>query len=206
MYSSNKFTEGDKADYTLVEVHERITRQHLGGQALANNILRVGYYFSSMVQDAKEYLKKCDQCQRQRENYSAPSTKLYMLTSTWTFSQWGMYILGPFPRTLGQLKYLILAINYFTKWVEAEALVEITTTNILEFLKRSILARFGVPQDIVTDNGTQFIDMKLKTLEELKVKQHFELVKHPQTNVQVEAANQVLLKGLKRRLEAAKAN
>lgn len=206
MYSSNKFIKGENVDYAFVEVHERITGQHLGAQTLANNILRDGYYFSSMVQDVKEYVKKCDQCQRQRESYSAPSTKFHMLTSTWTFSQWGMYILGPFPPATGQLKYLIVAINYFTKWVEVEALVKITTTNILEFIKRSILARFGVPQDIVTANGTQFIDMKLNTLEELKVKQHFELVNHPQTNIHVEATNQVLLKGLKRRLEAAKAN
>lgn len=82
-----------------------------------------------------------------------------------------MDILIPFPQAPGQLKYLIVVVDYFTKWMEVEALAKITMANILKFLKRKILTRFGIPQVIITDNGTQFSDRNLKALmEELRVK------------------------------------
>lgn len=82
-----------------------------------------------------------------------------------------MDILGPFTSVLGQLKYLIIIMDYFTKWIETKALANITTTKILKFLKSNVLSRFGVPQAIVANNRTQFIDKRFKILlEELKVK------------------------------------
>lgn len=79
--------------------------------------------------------------------------------------------------------------------------------NALKFFKRNILTRFGISQAIVTDNGNQFINKNLKPLlEELKIKQYFVLVEHPQINGLTEALSRVFLKGLKRRLQIAKGN
>lgn len=75
-----------------------------------------------------------------------------------------MDIIAPFPLALSQLKYLLLVIEYFTKWIELDTLEIITSTNILNFLKKNILVRFGVPRAIMTDNETQFIDKKFKFL------------------------------------------
>lgn len=72
--------------------------------------------------------------------------------------------MGPFTPSIGQLRYLIVSMEYFTKWIEAEALENFTIANVLKFFKRNILARLGVPQAIVTENGTQFIDKRLKCL------------------------------------------
>ncbi|GAU32026.1 hypothetical protein TSUD_147220 [Trifolium subterraneum] len=102
-------------------------------------------------------------------------------------------------------KYLVVGVDYFTKWVEAEPLPEITSFRILRFFKRDILCRFGIPQAVVTDNGAQFTDKTFRGfLAKINTKHHFNSVEHPQTNGQVEAANRVILRGLRRRLGDAK--
>ncbi|GAU34620.1 hypothetical protein TSUD_394110 [Trifolium subterraneum] len=106
--------------------------------------------------------------------------------------------------TLGKPKTSSFYLS-FTKWVEAEPLSEITSFRILRFFKRDILCRFGIPQAVVTDNGTQFTDKTFRGfLAKINTKHHFTSVEHPQTNGQAEAANRVILRGLRRRLGDAK--
>jgi len=89
-------------------------------------------------------------------------------------------LLGPFPKAAGQLKYLFVAIDYSTKWIEAEPLAKITAKNVLRFFKRNILARFGVPTLVIFDNGTQFTDQRfLDYLRNIDIKQSFTFVEHP---------------------------
>jgi len=119
---------------------------------------------------------------------------------------WGINILGPFPLAIRQMKYLMVTIEYFTKWIEAEPVAQITAHKVQHFVWTNIVCRFGIPKRLVSDNGTQFASQQLgKLCTELGIKQVFELVEHPQTNGQVESANRVLLRGLKRRLDKAKA-
>ncbi|CAJ2668042.1 unnamed protein product [Trifolium pratense] len=189
----------------LGEIHEGINGQHIGGRSLARKALRAGFYWPTMQADAKEHVKKCDKCQRHGDMHLAPPNELKTLSSPWPFSWWGMDLLGPFPTAAGQNKYLIVAVDYFTKWIEAEPLANITTFNVLRFFKRNILARFGIPQVVITDNGTQFTDKKVREfMAKIGTTQHFTYVEHPQTNGQAEAANRVILRGLKRRLDEAK--
>ncbi|MCI03789.1 gypsy retrotransposon integrase-like protein, partial [Trifolium medium] len=151
------------------------------GRSLARKALRTGYYWPTMQEDSKEH--------------------------PWPFAWWGMDILGPFTTGLLQNRYLIIGINYFTKWIEAEPLSEITSFRVLRFFKRDILALFGIPQAVVTDNGTQFTDKKFQEfIVAINTKQHFTSVEHPQTNGQAKAANRVILRGLKRRLNENKKN
>ncbi|MCI06452.1 gypsy retrotransposon integrase-like protein [Trifolium medium] len=158
-----------------------------------------------MQADAKEHVKKCDRCQKHGDMHLAPPNELRSMSSPWPFAWWGMDILGPFPMASGQNKYLIVVVDYFTKWIEAEPLAKISAFNILRFFKRNILARFGIPLAVVTDNGTQFTDRKFQEfLAKVGTIQHLTFVQHPQTNGQAEAANRVILWGLKRRLGEAK--
>lgn len=100
-----------------------------------------------------------------------------------------------------------MAVDHFTKWIEEETLTKITTTNIHKFFKNNVLARDMTPQSIIIYNDTQLTYKNLKKIfQDLKVKNHLTLVEHLQTNGQVEAANIVLLKKLKRILELSKRN
>ena len=102
------------------------------------------------------------------------------------------------------MKYLVVAIEYFTKWIEAEPVAQITTHKIQHFVWKNIVCHFGILKRLVSNNGTQFASQQLgKLCTELGVKQVFTSIEHPQTNRQVESANRVLLRGLKRRLEKA---
>lgn len=133
-----------------MEVHEGIVGTDPDAKTLEKNVLRAGYYSATMVQDANEYLKNCDKCQRHGDIFSSPYIELHILTSPWPFLQLGLDILGSFMTNQGHIKYLKIVVDYFTKWVEEEALANIMTTNVLKFFKWSILARLGVPQAIVT--------------------------------------------------------
>ena len=77
-----------------------------------------------------ELVKKCDKCQQFGNVQRLPTKRMTTITSPWPFAQWGMDIVGPLPLGKGQVKFLLIAINYFTKWVEAEALETITKARI----------------------------------------------------------------------------
>ena len=87
-----------------------------------------------MQEEAIQYTKRCDACQRHASIQRQPATELTTLSSPWPFAQWGMDILGPFPPATGGRKFLFVAIDYFTKWVEAELVAQITETRAREFV------------------------------------------------------------------------
>ena len=79
-----------------------------------------------MQKDAVEYVQACDSCQRHALTQHLPATELALLISPWSFERWGIDILGPFPKVTLQRKFLFIAMDYFTKWVEAEPVANIT--------------------------------------------------------------------------------
>ncbi|GJZ00141.1 reverse transcriptase domain-containing protein [Tanacetum coccineum] len=103
------------------------------------------------------------------------------IMAPWPFYQWGMDILGPLTPARGGAKFVIMAIDYFTKWVEAKLLVKITGKEVIRFVMDNIICRYGLPRVIVTDNGAQL------------------------ANGLVERANRSLMEGIKTRLGKEKA-
>ena len=125
--------------------------------------------------------------------------------SPWPFAQWGLDLIGKLSMAPGQLKYVIVAVDYYTKWVEAEPLRKITTECVKNFLTENIYCRFGVPETIVKDNGIQFNNNHLiKFIEKMGTKMVLVSVAHPQTNKNVEAVNKIIKKLLKKKLDEAK--
>nr|GEX75919.1 reverse transcriptase domain-containing protein [Tanacetum cinerariifolium] len=106
-----------------------------------------------------------------------PQQHLTPITAPWPFYKWGIDIAGPFPEGQGKVKFLIVAMDYFTKWIEAKAVATITGGHVKKFMWDNIVCRFGIPGEIVSDN-----------------------VKHPQSNGLVERANRSLGEGIKSRL------
>lgn len=147
-----------------------------------------------------EFVKKCDAWQRHTNLYGFPIKCLRSLSSPWPFNKWGIDILGPLPIGVFQLKYLIVATDYFSKWVKAKLVAIIITERVKKFLWQSILCQFGVPKL----NFRQWHIVQLfkcqRICESHEINLIFMLVEHPQSNVQVEVANKVVLNGLKMHL------
>ena len=106
-----------------------------------------------MQKEAQEYVKKCDQCQRFALNIHQPNGILNPLSSRWPFTQWGLDIVGPFPKVVGNKKYLLVGIDYFTKWVETKPLATIRDVDVKRFIQKNIITRFGVSHTLISDNG-----------------------------------------------------
>jgi len=116
-----------------------------------------------------------------------------------------MDILGLFPIAKGQVKFLIVVIDYFTKWIGVEPLATITAQQVQKFTWKNVICRHGLPHCLVTDNGRQFIDGGFERfLQQLDIKHKLTSVEHPQINGQAEAANKVILTKLKKKLAQAK--
>ena len=109
-----------------------------------------------MQKEALEYVKKCDQCQRFAPNIHQLEGVLNPLTSPWSFTLWGLDIVGSFPKAARNKRYLLVGTDYFTKWVEAEPLANIRDVDAKRFVWRNIVTRFGVPRTLISDNGLQF--------------------------------------------------
>ena len=109
-----------------------------------------------MMADAIRYVQKCEKCQKFSPLIHRPARELAPLTSPWPFAQWGLDIVGPLPQAERNKRYLIMATDYFTKWVEAEPLSRIRESDAQKFVWKSVVTRFGVPRALISNNGTQF--------------------------------------------------
>jgi hypothetical protein len=109
-----------------------------------------------MNKDSTELVKHCDKCQRFARVMKNPPEKLSSISSTWPFAKWGVDIVGPMPPGKGSWKFLVVAMDYFTKWAEAKALATITTEVVTNFLWKSIVCWYEIPHAFVTDNGKGF--------------------------------------------------
>ena len=158
-----------------------------------------------MQKEEKEYVKKCDQCQRYAPNIHQPGWVLNPLSSPWPFAQWGLDIVGPFPKAVGNKRYLLVGTDYFTKWVEVEPLENVRDVNAKKFVWKNIVTRFGVPRIPISDNGLQF-DSKsfIRYCCDLGITNRYATPAYPQGNEQVEAVNKVIVSGLKKRLDDVK--
>nr|KYP59627.1 Gypsy retrotransposon integrase-like protein 1 [Cajanus cajan] len=136
-----KCLDQQQADYVIREVHEGICGFHSGGRTLAAKVLRAGYYWPTLKTDCAEYVKKCKQCQQHGNLIHASAEQLHTVSAPWPFALWGIDILGPFPLAKGQCKFLVVAVDYFTKWIEAEPLATITAANVQKFVWKNIITR-----------------------------------------------------------------
>uniref|UniRef100_A0A2N9EZ43 Uncharacterized protein n=1 Tax=Fagus sylvatica TaxID=28930 RepID=A0A2N9EZ43_FAGSY len=178
---------------------------HTGGRSLAHRAIGQGYWWPYMQKDAAQYVKKCDKCQRFAPSIHQPAASFNPIVSPWPFSQWGLDIVGPLPRAPGNRQWLIVATDYFTKWVEAEPLVHITDADSKRFVWKNIITRFGIPRVLVSDNGSQFTSGPFREFcEQYGIRNHFSTPAYPQANGQAESSNKTLLDGIKKRLEKAK--
>ncbi|XP_070032744.1 uncharacterized protein [Nicotiana tomentosiformis] len=110
----------------------------------------LAYYGARLLQ----HLRKCHQCQIHGNLIHLPPSELNPISSTWTFVAWGMDIIGPIdPKASNGHKFILIAIDYFTKWVEAVTFKVVTKKAMVDFVHTNIICRFGIPKTIITDNA-----------------------------------------------------
>ncbi|KAM6556222.1 hypothetical protein CsatB_003241 [Cannabis sativa] len=200
-----KCIDGEDCDYILREVHEGICGNHTKGNSLALKIMRQGYYWPTLRQHAFTFAKKCDKCQRIATYVHQPPSNLHSITSPWPFAVWGIDLIGELPKGKGGVKYVVVAVNYFTKWAEAKALATITAIKLREFVYNSIIFRFGVPYKLISDNGKQFDCKEMRQLcDDLGIKKAFSVVAYPQSNRETEAVNKIIKHTIKGKLKERK--
>ena len=183
-----KCVDLEQGNHILQEIHEGICGNHAEGQSLAYKA-QAGYFWPTID---TEFYKEMLQCQRFPSIPRSHPEKLTSMTSPWPFAVWGIDLIGPMPTARPTFKYAVVVVDYFTKWAEAKLLVVIFSKKVQEFIWESIICRFGVHHEIVSDNRTQFNSNEFRNFcDHLGIKKNFSLVDHSQTNGQVKAVNKL---------------
>ena len=128
------------ADRVMREVHAGVCGPHMGGHMLARKIMRTGYFWLTMEIDCCRFVQRCPECQMHGDLIHVPPSELHALTSPWPFLVWGIDIIGNIsPKSSSGHEYILVAIDYFTKWVEAASYARLTATRVVKFIKSHII-------------------------------------------------------------------
>nr|GEU69582.1 retroelement Pol polyprotein-like [Tanacetum cinerariifolium] len=191
-----RYVHGKEALDILEAYHNRPTGGHHGANLTAKKVFDAGFFWPTIYKDAYEFVKNCDSCQRQGKISQRDEMPQNSIQICEIFDVWGIDFMGPFLSSRGN-KYIIVAVDYLSKWVEAKALPTNDARIVCKFLK-SLFARFGAPRAIISDRDTHFCNDQFATvMVKYKVTHRLSTVYHPQTSGQVEVSN----RGLKRILE-----
>ncbi|XP_021723921.1 uncharacterized protein LOC110691307 [Chenopodium quinoa] len=151
-----------------------------------------GFYWPTMYKDARDYVSKCDRCQRVGNISKRNEMPMNIMPEVELFDVWGIDFMGPFPSSHNN-RYILVVVDYVSKWVEAIATHTDDSKVVMKFLKKNIFSRFGVPRAILSDGGSYFCNKPLDSLLRKYVFKHkVALAYYPQTNGQVELANREL--------------
>nr|GEV41859.1 hypothetical protein [Tanacetum cinerariifolium] len=115
-----------QADYVIQEIHEGSCSMHARPWSVVAKAMWLGYYWPTIHRDARDMIRECNDCQIHHPMPRNPQQSLTPITAPWPVYKWGINIAGPFPKGLGKVKFLIVAMDYFTKSIEAKAVATIT--------------------------------------------------------------------------------
>ncbi|XP_022030811.1 uncharacterized protein K02A2.6-like [Helianthus annuus] len=196
-----KCLDPEQASYIIKEIHYGICSIHAGPKMILTKVKKRRVLLPRDARKCSKELQQCDECQKHAPISLRAKNEMIPLTAAWPFQKWVVYIVGPFPRSSGSAQYLLVAVDYFTKWVEARPFTVIAGYNVTRFFWEQNVCPFGLTLYIVSDNAKQFAENPFKRwCENLKINQVFSSVAHPQGNGQVEQINHRIVDGIKRRL------
>ena len=128
--------------------------------------------------------------------------ELQGLTSPWPFIAWGIDIIKEIRSVASNRhRYIVLVVDYFSKWVEAESYTSVRSKQMARFIYRNIIYRYGLPHHVVTDNGVQFQSKTTTLIRHCKIEHHRSSPYHPQANGAVDAANKNIKRILAKMIE-----
>nr|GEV36843.1 DNA-directed DNA polymerase [Tanacetum cinerariifolium] len=175
----------------LKACHEGLTGEHHGANFIAKKVFDVSFFWPTIYRDAHDLVKSCDSCQRQGKKFQKDEMPQNVIQVCEIFDVWGIDFIGPFSSSRGN-RYILVAVDYLSKWVEAKALPTNDARFVVKFLK-SLFSQFGTPRAIISDRGTHFCNDKFaKVMSKYGVTHRLSTAYHPQTSGQVEMSNRGL--------------
>nr|GEU99814.1 reverse transcriptase domain-containing protein [Tanacetum cinerariifolium] len=178
---------GHAAFDILKACNEGPTGGHHGDNLTAKNVFDAGFFWPSIYRDAHDMIKSCDMCQRQGKISQRDEMPQNTIQDCEIFDVCGIDFMGPFPASKGN-KYILIAVDYLSKWVEAKALPT-NDARVVKFLK-SLFSRFGIPRAIISNRRTHFYnDQFTRVMIKYGVTHRLATTYHPQTSGQVEVFN-----------------
>jgi hypothetical protein len=114
----------------MKEIHAGICGSHIGSRRLLGKLFRQEFYCPKAASDAAELVQKCENCQKCARDQKQPLSLTQLIQPTWPLQRWGLDSLGPLAPVQGNLKYVMVAVEYFSKWIEAKPLATITSVTV----------------------------------------------------------------------------
>ncbi|XP_052731916.1 uncharacterized protein LOC128196116 [Vigna angularis] len=177
---------------------------HFNGERTAAKVLQSGFYWPTIFKDAYAHAKRCDKCQRVGTISRRHEIPLQSILEVEVFDCWGIDFVGPLPSSYTN-EYILVAVDYVSKWVEAVACQKNDATTVIKFLRKNIFSRFGVPRILISDGGSHFCNYQLeKVLKNYEVKHKVASPYHPQTNGQAEVSNREIKRILEKTVSSSR--
>ncbi|GJW71429.1 reverse transcriptase domain-containing protein [Tanacetum coccineum] len=181
----------------LEHCHSGPTGGHHSAPVTAKKVYESGFYWPSVFKDANEYVRRCDACQRSGNISSRDKMPQNNIQVYEVFDVWGLDFMGPFLQSRGN-KYILVAVDYVSKWVEAQALPMNDARVVVKLLRR-LFARFGVLKALIDDRGIHFCNSHLeKALQRYGVTCKLSISYHSQSNGQTKVTNMAIKRILER--------
>ncbi|CAN6687783.1 unnamed protein product [Malus baccata var. baccata] len=178
-----------KFRYILSFCHTYACGGHFGTQKTALKVLQCGFYWPSIFKDARTFCLTCDKCQIMGNIGARDQMPQVSILNVEIFDVWGIDFMGPFPSSYSFM-YILLAVDYVSKWVEAKATRTNNSKVVADFVRTNIFARFGMPRVIISDGGSHFCNRTIEALlRKYNVNHRVSTPYHPQTNGQAEVFN-----------------
>ncbi|CAN6576789.1 unnamed protein product [Malus baccata var. baccata] len=173
----------------LTFCHSYTCGGHFGTHRTALNVLECGFYWPTIFRDARTFCLTCDRCQRMGNISVKDQMPQNPILYVEIFDVWGIDFMGHFPSSHGFL-YILLAVDYVSKWVEAKATQINDSKEVADFVKSNIFARFGMPRVLISDGGSHFCNRTIEALlKKYNVTHRVSTPYHPQTSGQAEVSN-----------------
>jgi hypothetical protein len=150
-----KCITGEDGYDILREIHEGVCGNHAASRMLVGKAYRAGFWWPTVVSDAEDLVRRCQNCQFFGKQSHVPAHNLITIPPSWPFACWSLDMIGPFTTVLGGFTQVLVAINKFTKWIEYKPIAKLTPDRVIDFIS-DISHRFSFPNTIITDLGSNF--------------------------------------------------
>jgi hypothetical protein len=161
------------------------------------------FYWLTILNNCFRYYKGCESCQSFENVQLAPTAMLHPIIKPWAFRGWALDFIGQIhPSSLKCYRFVLIATDYFIKWMEVVPLKNMMHKEVIHFILEYIIHRFGIPQTLTTDQGTSFMSHQVcEFAESLKIKLLRSSPYYAQANGQAEYSNKILIKLIKKKIE-----